>query len=148
MFVRVKLLCWSFELMTPIACGTIIIQAIFGLICLSLLLLRNYYYHSFQSNPKKKNYRTTPGPGSGPRPMGPARSEMMRAAGCHACSSLVLDHSPMSCIPSLVSTSDKKKDFFLYSALFVSQSRICFITKKTIRLHAKVFFPERSHVQV
>jgi hypothetical protein len=53
-FVRVKLLCWSFELMTPIACGTIIIQAIFGLICLSLLLLRNYYYHSFQSNPEKK----------------------------------------------------------------------------------------------
>lgn len=53
-FVRVKLLCWAFELMTPIACGTIIIQAIFGLICLSLLLLRNYYYHSFQSNPKKK----------------------------------------------------------------------------------------------
>lgn len=37
-FVRVKLLCWAFELMTPIACGTIIIQAIFGLICLSLLI--------------------------------------------------------------------------------------------------------------
>jgi hypothetical protein len=89
-FVRVKLLCWAFELMTPIACGTIIIQAIFGLICLSLL--------SFEPSPpfeklllsfvpiqsKKKNYRTTPGPGSGPRPMGPARREMMRAAACHS----------------------------------------------------------------
>jgi hypothetical protein len=71
--------------------------------------------------------------------MGPARSEMMRAAGCHACSSLVLDHSPMSCIPSLVSTSDKKKDFFLYSALFVSQSRICFITKKNTFTCQSVF---------
>lgn len=97
---------------------------------------------------KKKNYRTTPGPGSGPRPMGPARSEMMRAAGCHACSSLVLDHSPMSCIPSLVSTSDKKKDFFVFSSICESIKNMFYNKKKTIRLHAKVFFPERSHVQV